>query len=108
VQWFRGTAQPRGLRARIREELARSGLGGDVEVSERLRSDLADMREQVDTTKRELDEARRELAAIQPVVEAGREAAATSGTSELASEYAKQADDHRAAWQQWRWGVLVA
>lgn len=101
TEWFRSTAQPRAFRARLREELQRSDVSTGYEEAERLRRELSELRDQMAQTRQSLE-------SIQPVVEAGRAVAGESGAVDLAAEYRKQADDHKAAWELWRWVLLGA
>jgi hypothetical protein len=99
TEWFRSTAQPRAFRARLQDELKRADVDSGYEEADRLRRELGELREQLAQTRRDLE-------TIGPVVEAGRAAAGASGAVDLAAEYRKQADDHKEAWELWRWILL--
>lgn len=106
AEWFRANARPRAIQARVNEALAKQdGLTQEQEETERLRAEIGELRNQLSEAR----ESAAQLAAqVRPVVEAGRQAAGTSGAAELAKDYNAQAKRHDEAGDRWQWLFLVA
>lgn len=78
-------------------------------VSEEQVERAADLEERLKRLEGERSDLVQRIEEYAPLVEAQREVATTSGSSELGQAYAKQADEYRDEWQRWlKWmGVSV-
>ncbi len=102
LNWFRANVRPRLLEARLRRERENAPVLGVSEAdSAELRKELADLREQAARLGAE-------LMSVSALVEAGRAAVGESGATDLAADYAQQANDHRDSWKRWRWGFAAS
>jgi len=101
------TAQEARL-ADLKERAAEQGKRESVSEGQIKRA--ADLEERLDRLESERSELVHRIEEYAPLVEAQREVATASGSSELSQAYTEQASDYREEWQRWlKWlGVSVA
>lgn len=106
AEWFRVEVWPKCIRARVSDAIEHIGAPSldqsALESLEEIRNDIARMMHERDELARNLEE-------LRPVVDAQREAAASSGLQELNKAYEDSATAHENSWKMWlRWVAFSA